>query len=132
MNCSDRMRQGLSGVCIEGKSHKFNTERVLIGIGVLISIFMSVKNSFLRQWGRGQKQAREKQTLSQGDELTKIFHVKGKRLRITINSVRKREFSFIFFNQYLFGTYISDTEVRGTKQNKIHYFCEAYIPKGRE
>lgn len=105
MNCSDQMRQGLSGVCTEGKSHKFNTERVLIGIGVLISIFMSVKNSFLRQWGRGQKQAREKQTLSQGDELTKIFHVKRKRLRITINSLRENFHSFFSTSIYLAPTY---------------------------
>lgn len=67
---------------------------------------MSMKNCILIQRGRwGSQIARQKQTLSQEDELSKILHVKEKRLRITINSNRKEE-RFIHFSTSIYSASI--------------------------
>ena len=45
--------------------------------------------------------AKEKQTLSQGNELSQILHVGRKRLRISINYSRKGE-TFIYFSTSIY------------------------------
>lgn len=63
---------------------------------------MSMKNSFLRK-GEMRESDSETETLIQEYELSKILHVRGKRLRITINSTRKEE-RFIHFSTSIYSS----------------------------
>lgn len=84
---------------------------------------MPMKNSFLRQWGKeGCQLATEKQTLNQGDELSKILHVREKRLRIIINFTRMEE-RFIHFSTTIYSAPMYQARrlevLKKTRQNPL-------------
>lgn len=82
VKCSGQMRQDLNGVTLTLEKINLNIERIFNEIKPLTSISPSMKISFLKQLeGTKGHQAIKKQC--QGAKLSKCFHVKAERLKIT-------------------------------------------------